>query len=315
MIKSKSKIIGISVCFASLFWLIDGIIGTVLFNRGTFLDSLIYNVPKHEFYMRISVVVLFLIFGIIVLKIFNRLEQTEEVLKKQTKELVRSNAELEQFAYVASHDLQEPLRIVSSYVQLIARRYKDKLDADANDFIGYAVDGANRMQILINDLLTYSRIGMHGKDFEPTDCEAVLKRTLDSLQLMIKETGAIVKHDPLPTIIADDLQLGQLFQNLISNAIKFRNEQPPYINISVEEKTTEWVFAVRDNGIGIDPKYSERIFIIFQRLHNKEKYSGTGIGLAICKKIVERHGGRIWIQSQLGKGATFFFTVPKIGVK
>lgn len=311
MIKSKSKIICISVYFALLSWLIDGIIDSMLFNRGTFLESLIYNVPEHECYMRISVVVLFLIFGLIFSRIFNRIEQTKEMLKKQTRELFRSNTELEQFTYVASHDLQEPLRMVSSYVQLIARRYKDKLDVNANDFIGYAVDGTNRMQMLIKDLLTYSRIGSHGKDFGPTDCEVVLKRTLDGLQVPIRKSGAIVQHDPLPTLIADDLQLGELFQNLISNAIKFHNKQSPFIYVSVEEKVSEWIFAVRDNGIGIDPKYSARIFIIFQRLHNKEQFSGTGIGLAICKKIVDRHGGSIWMESQHGKGATFYFTIPK----
>lgn len=315
MIRSTSKIIGISVYFALFSWLIDGIIDSMLFKRGTFLESLIYDVPNHEFYMRISVVVLFLFFGLIVSKIFNKLKQTEERLKKQTQELTRSNAELEQFAYVASHDLQEPLRMVSSYVQLIARRYEDKLGPDANDFIGYAVDGANRMQILINDLLAYSRINPHGMNFRPIDCEIVLKRTLDSLQAAIRESGANVDHDPLPTVIADDLQLGQLFQNLISNAIKFRNDQVPHIHISVEEKGGEWVFGVHDNGMGIDPQYSERIFIIFQRLHNKEKYSGTGIGLAICKKITDYHGGRIWVDSHPGKGATFYFTIPKRGVK
>jgi signal transduction histidine kinase len=231
-------------------------------------------------------------------------------LKQAIKELERSNIELEQFAYVASHDLQEPLRMVSSYVQLLARRYKGKLDADADDFIAYAVDGANRMQMLINDLLAYSRVSTRGGPFEPTECEAVLEQTLANLQVAITDSGAVVTHDTLPTIMADDFQLGQLFQNLIDNAIKFRSEKPPCVHISAERKGNEYVFSVRDNGIGIDPEYADRIFRIFQRLHNRGKYPGTGIGLAICKKIVERHGGRIWVDSQPGRGATFYFTMP-----
>jgi chemotaxis family two-component system sensor kinase Cph1 len=224
--------------------------------------------------------------------------------------LARSNAELEQFAYVASHDLQEPLRMVASYTQLLARRYQDKLDADARDFIAYAVDGATRMQALIADLLNYSRIGTRGKPFRPSSSEAVLERVLAGLRLMINESGATLSHDPLPTILCDDVQLGQLFQNLLVNAIKFRTEIPPLIHISAERKGNVWTFSVRDNGIGIAPEYAERIFMIFQRLHSKNEYPGTGIGLAVCKKIVERHGGRIWVNSQPGSGATFFFTIP-----
>jgi light-regulated signal transduction histidine kinase (bacteriophytochrome) len=237
-------------------------------------------------------------------------KRAEEKLKLTLADLERSNKELEQFAYVASHDLQEPLRMVSSYTQLLARRYQSQLDAAANEFIAFAVDGANRMQALINDLLAYSRVGTLGKEFEPADCTAVLDRTLANLKAAIEKSSAVVTHDLLPTVMADNLQLVQLFQNLIGNAIKFHGEEPPRVHVSAEQKGNEWVFSIRDNGIGIDPRYAERIFVIFQRLHTREEYPGTGIGLAICKKIVERHGGRIWVESQPGIGSTFYFTIP-----
>ena len=236
-------------------------------------------------------------------------KRADEKLQQTMAELARSNAELEQFAYVASHDLQEPLRMVSSYVQLLARRYKGKFDADADDFISYAVDGASRMQSLINDLLSYSRVGRLGKPFALTDCEAVLYGTITNLNVAIQESGAVITHDPLPTIMADGSQIMQVFQNLIGNAIKFRGDEPPHIHVSAERREDSWVFSVRDNGIGIAPEFHQRVFLVFQRLHSRSEYPGTGAGLAICQKIVGRHGGSIWVESEPGKGAVFYFTI------
>jgi len=232
-----------------------------------------------------------------------------ERLLAQTHDLQRSNEELEQFAYVASHDLQEPLRSIGSYCQLLQRRYKGKLDNDADQFIDFAVEGAKRMQVLINDLLKYSRVGTRGKPFEPTDCNAVFNDAISNLRQAIEESAAVVTSDPLPAVSGDAVQLGQLFQNLIANAIKFRGEAAPKIHVSACEYGDQTVFSVRDNGIGIDARHGERIFQIFQRLHERGKYPGTGIGLAVCKKIVARHGGRIWVESTPGEGSNFRFTL------
>ncbi len=241
-------------------------------------------------------------------------ERAEEALSKYSLDLARSNAELERFAYVASHDLQEPLRMVSSYTQLLSRRYKGKLDANADEFIAYAVDGANRMQKLINDLLALSRVGTQARPSEPVDTGAVLHRVLSDMQGTIEAAGAtVVSPEQMPTVLADGTQISQLFQNLIGNGLKFQGAEPPRVEVGVELAEDEfWRFSFRDNGIGIEPQYFERIFVIFQRLHGKENYPGTGIGLAICKKIVERHGGKLWVESQPGQGATFLFTLPAV---
>jgi PAS domain S-box-containing protein len=233
----------------------------------------------------------------------------EEMIKQRTEELTRSNKDLEQFAYVTSHDLQEPLRMIAGYTQLLQQRYKDKLDEDANHFIFYMVDGAVRMQSLINDLLAYSRLNTSSEALAPVNCRDVLDEVLATLQMTIEENGAVIKCGPLPNILADRTQLLQLFQNLIGNAIKFRSDKPPIINITAKPQDKQWLFSVSDNGIGIEPQYLERIFVIFQRLHTRDKYPGTGIGLAICKKIVERHKGQIWAESQPGKGSTFHFII------
>ena len=238
--------------------------------------------------------------------------QSVESLLATQAELARSNAELEQFAYVASHDLQEPLRMVASYVGLLERRYRGKLDADADDFIEFAVDGARRMQALLNGLLDLSRVGTRGRDPEPTESEAVLREALINLEQAIGEAGAEVSHDPLPTVLGDRVQLTQLFQNLVSNAVKFNASGKPRVAVTARRAGSMWEFGVADNGIGIDPAHFDRIFEVFQRLHTRDAYAGTGIGLSLCRKIVERHGGTIWPELTKGQGATFRFTLRPV---
>jgi len=237
-------------------------------------------------------------------------KKAEKERERLLKELVRSNKELEQFAYIASHDLQEPLRTISSYVQLISRRYKDRLDGEAEEFMNYVVSGTANMRTLLNDLLTYSRVGSSGGHFKQTDFNSVLARATANLRILINDSNAVIEYESLPSVYADEVQMVQVFQNLIGNAIKFRDDTPPRIQVSADLDNNEWVFRVSDNGIGMDPKYLGRIFHIFKRLHSREKYGGTGIGLAICKKIVERHNGRIWVESVPGKGSNFYFTIP-----
>jgi PAS domain S-box-containing protein len=237
--------------------------------------------------------------------------RSEEHLVKTVGELKRSNEELQQFAYVSSHDLQEPLRMVASYTQLLAKRYKGRLDSDADEFIAFAVDGCNRMQGLIQDLLAYSRAGTNGKAFCEVSAEDALRGALTNLRITIEQSGAVVSHDSLPAIETDETQLTQVFQNLVGNAIKYRSAEVPRVRVSATKNgDNEWIFSVRDNGLGIAPQYFERIFVIFQRLHGRDEFEGTGIGLAICKKVLERLGGRIWVESQPGTGSTFYFALP-----
>jgi signal transduction histidine kinase len=238
------------------------------------------------------------------------LKSTKEDLEQKSKDLARSNIELEQFASSVSHDLKEPLLAITIDLKLLKKRYEDKLDPEANKFISETIDEAMQMQKLISDTLSYSRVDAYCRPFVLTDFNAILKRSLSNLRLPIEQSGAVVTHDVLPEVMADPVQLSQLLQNLISNAIKFCNKEKPLIHISSKQKQKECVFSVSDNGIGIPTEYREKIFQIFQRLHNNKDYPGSGIGLATCKKIVERHGGRIWVKSESDKGSTFFFTIP-----
>lgn len=236
----------------------------------------------------------------------------EHELQQTAAKLARSNADLEQFAYVASHDLKEPFRAISGSVQILQERYREKPDEGAEEIIRHTVDGATRMQTLIEDLLTYSRLTTREAPLAPTDCAEVLEEALANLELSVKESRAAVTRDSLPIVHADRTQLLQVFQNLVSNAIKYRSQRTPKIHVSAQDRDSDWLFSVRDNGIGIAPQYTDRIFRIFQRLHTRKEYSGTGIGLAVCKKIIERHGGRIWVESELDEGSTFLFSLPKL---
>jgi light-regulated signal transduction histidine kinase (bacteriophytochrome) len=230
--------------------------------------------------------------------------------RRTQEELARSNRDLEQFAYVASHDLQEPLRMVATYTQLLAERYQGKLDANADKYIHYAVEGALRMQALVKDLLAFSRVGRKQETPRETDCNLVVRNVMANLQSLIQETGARISYEGLPVLVADPSELLQLFQNLIGNAIKFRRAERPEIRITAEKKKKEWLFSVEDNGIGIAPQHVEDVFVIFKRLHTRDEYPGSGIGLAICKKIVEHNQGQIWVESQPGQGSRFYFTWP-----
>jgi signal transduction histidine kinase len=239
------------------------------------------------------------------------LRAAHDELEKKARELERSNEELQQFAYVASHDLQEPLRMISSYTQLLERRYGSKFDQDAKEFMGFIVDGAARMKQLIEDLLSYSRVGTRAREFRQVDMEGVLLKALANLRGALEAGNASVTHDPLPAVMGDETQLIQLLQNLVGNALKFRGSEATRVHLHADERDDAWEFSVRDNGIGIEPQYFERIFLMFQRLHSRADYPGTGIGLTICKKIIDRHNGRIWVESKPGEGTTFRFTIPK----
>jgi PAS domain S-box-containing protein len=237
-------------------------------------------------------------------------QRAEEALKRTADELARSNTDLKQFAYAASHDLREPLRSIAGFVKLLEKRYKGKLDEKADEFIAFIIDGVERMDMLIHDLLEYSRVEAKGKDFGPVSCSVALQEAVNNLRSAIEESSAVITYDELPMVMAESPQICSLFQNLIGNAIKFHGREAPRVHVSAERKENEWVFSVKDNGIGINPEAAERIFVVFQRLHTREEYPGTGIGLAICKRIVERHDGRIWVESEPEKGSTFYFTIP-----
>ncbi len=233
-------------------------------------------------------------------------------MRQQTEELERSNRELEEFAYVAAHDLQEPLRMVSNHIQLLARRYRGRLDQDADEFIDFAMEGANRLRSLISDLLAYSKVGASGKTFASVELEGVFEQVMTNLRRAIEEGRVTISHDPLPMVLGDGEQMTQLLQNLIDNSIKFHGKEPPRVHVGARQLSEKWLVFVRDNGIGIAPQYTEKVFVIFQRLHSRDDYPGTGIGLAICRKIIERHGGHIWVDSEPGKGATFYFTLQPV---
>ena len=239
-----------------------------------------------------------------------RAARNEQLIADRTLELKRCNSEFEQFAYIASHDLQEPLRMVASYTELLAQRYKDQFDERGEKYVAYASDGAKRMQRLVEALLIFSRVGTRGRLPEPTDLAAVARAAVKNLSPAMIRSGAHVEVGTLPMVMADGIQIGQVFENLIDNAIKFRGDRAPHIHVGAEADGNQWIVRVADNGIGIDTKFSERVFLLFQRLHDREKYDGSGMGLTISRKIVERHGGRIWYESQPGKGTTFFFTLP-----
>ena len=238
------------------------------------------------------------------------LKRTEQQLRHTVEKLAQSNQDLQQFAYVASHDLQEPLRMVSSFTQLLSDRYADQLDEKAQSWIHYAVDGAQRMQILIQDLLSFSRVNTHGNEFSRINLSIPASQAIQNLSLRIEETGAVIDTQALPSLPVDGTQITQLFQNLLANALKFSDHQPQ-IRIRAAEKKSHWVLSVEDNGIGIDPEFQKKVFIIFQRLHTRSQYPGTGLGLAVCKRIIQRHGGRIWVASEPGKGSVFSFSLPK----
>lgn len=244
-------------------------------------------------------------------KVFVELHEKTRIIERQARELARSNSDLEQFAAVASHDLQEPLRKISGFAQMLQKRYSGKLDAQADEFLAQIVGGAARLQSLISALLEYSRLSFGPKDVKPVDLEKVFTQTIDDLQVLIRETGGQVTHDPLPTVPADATSIARVFQNLVANGLKFRGDRPPKVHVWAQKEDGGWVFSVKDEGIGIDSRFHDRVFQLFRRLQPRHLYEGAGIGLAVCKRVVEAHGGRIWVESQPGQGAVFRFTLPE----
>ena len=297
---------------ACIWWNKKGLIvpiflSTILIIFHLFQDpNLLSPVSINNFLRALSLIIV----GVVVALLSEQLSNREYELNDIIEDLKRSNEDLQQFAYVASHDLQEPLRAINSFSQLLEEKYKDKLDTDGKEFLYFITDGAQKMNNLIKDLLLYSRITTHAQPPTYNDLEVILKDALFNLHEAIKESGAVITYDTLPTLKVDKTQFLQLFQNYISNAIKFRREIPPKVHIGAKLENNMWVFSIEDNGIGIESKYFDRLYNIFYRLHTKEEYPGTGIGLPICKKIVQRYGGKVWVESELGKGSTFYFSIP-----
>ena len=308
--KTEYKVLLISIILGFLLGTLDTTLDYFIFYQGqSFLELAVTDVPQHEIFIRFLILVCFIVFGFICAKIISRQKKAEEELLKVTRELQNSNAELEQFARITSHDLLEPLLTINGFVKLLKRRYHGKLDAKADKFIDFTIEGTSRMQRLIKDLLEYSRIESRKKPYRELVLGSLLDQALQNLKSNIDASGAEVKVHELPSVWVDETLIIQLFQNLVSNAIKFSGNKVPVIEIFSEKRENDWIISVQDNGIGIDPQYADQIFIIFNRLHHENEYLGTGHGLAICKKIIERHGGDIWVDSVLGKGSTFSFSL------
>ena len=309
--KTAHKVLLISIFLGLLLGFIDTIFDYFVFYQDQlFLKLLVTEVPPHEIYIRFLILVCFVVFGIICANIISKQKKTEEELLQVTRELQCSNAELEQFARITSHDLQEPLLTISGFIKLLKRRYHGKLDAKADEFIDYAIEGTYRMERLLKDLLEYSRIGCKEKPYRELALGSLLDQAIQNLKSKIDAAGAEIKVHELPIVWVDESQIIQLFQNLVGNAIKFSGNKAPVIEIFSEKRENDWVIRVKDNGIGIDPQYADQIFIKFKRLHRENEFQGTGLGLAICKKIIEGHGGKIWVDSLPGRGATFSFLLP-----
>ena len=300
-----------SIIAGIVSWILNATFELFVFNGSgrTFIDHLI-NVPAEEFFDRVITLLVFLVFGLIVNGLFEKRHAAEEKLTILAAELQRSNRELEQFSAIASHDLKEPLVTIGGFLALLERRSGGGLDADASRHIRHALESVERMERLIADLLEYSRVGTHARTFQVIDSSAVLGTTLKNLAGTLHSKGALVTHDPLPEIVADSTQIGQLFQNLVGNAIKFCRNGSPRIHVSAVRNGRDLIFSVQDNGIGIAPDCADEIFKPFRRLHDGNEFPGTGLGLATCARIVERHGGRIWVESIPGEGSTFCFTIP-----
>ena len=309
--KTEYKVLLISIILGFLLGTLDTTLDYFIFYQGqSFLELAVTDVPQHEIFIRFLILVCFIVFGFICAKIISRQKKAEEELLKVTRELQNSNDELEQFARITSHDLLEPLLTINGFVKLLKRRYHGKLDAKADKFIDFTIEGTSRMQRLIKDLLEYSRIESRKKPYRELVLGSLLDQALQNLKSNIDASGAEVKVHELPSVWVDETLIIQLFQNLVGNAIKFSGNKVPVIEIFSEKRENDWIISVQDNGIGIDPQYADQIFIIFNRLHRENEYLGTGLGLAICKKIMERHGGDIWVDSIPGKGSTFSFSLP-----